>query len=301
MSDKVKFKLKDEKTDKKEKEVAEQPVFKTEEMLKQEARERLAEQERIEAQKPPKSDRGRKIDNYIYHYKWHTIIACIGIALIVFFVRDTVFRPKPDLTIVVATSRFITQAETDALQAALESIAGDYNGDGRVLVNLDSINLPIASLMGSDDESADEDAMLDYGIGDDPEMTQASIMKLMAVISAASDPLYLLDDDMYDYITGMSSPPPDGDDADESADAAESTDAAMPDEYAIFDSIRDIPGAFGRYGDRLAIKDTVLAAEPGFEYLGDATFSVRPPQNSNQKNVAYQAFCVQLLKNLSAG
>ena len=306
MNDKQKFKLKDgtEKSPDKKKEAktAEQPVYKTEETLKQEARDRLAEQERIEAQKPPQSERGKKIDNYIYHYKWHTIIAVIGLFLIIFFVRDTVFRPKPDLTVVVATSRFMAQSENDALQSALERIAGDFNGDGKILVNLDSINLPIASMMDSVGETAEDDALYDFGTGNDPEMMQASMMKLMAVISAASDPLYLLDDDLYEYITAMSRPAEDesAGGAGAAADAA-SASSDVPDDYAIFQSIWDIPGASGTYGDRIAIKDTVLASEPGFEYLGDMAFSVRPPQNANQKNIDYQEFCVQILRTLSKG
>ncbi|MCL2058340.1 MAG: hypothetical protein FWH01_04675 [Oscillospiraceae bacterium] len=325
---------------------AAQPVFKTEEMLKQEARDRLIEQDELIAKRPPQSERRKKIDNFFFHYKWHTILVCVGAVLLAVFIRDTVFRPKPDLTVVVATSRFITQAESDALQAALESYAGDFNEDGRVLVNLDMITLPIAEALGyggddvaggnnvadGDGDAGDassggngaggesaggaEDGLFDIASVSDPEMLQASMMKLTAIIAAWSDTLFLMDDDIYDYIAAMAGPSPFDDDEDGAAGGSDGAASGgsgaggsvadgsvavdeMPD-YAIFEALSGIHGASGAYLDRLAIGETALASEPGFEYMGELAFSLRPPPNTNEKNVSYFAYCMGLLNALAA-
>ena len=215
------------------------------------------------------------------------------LALAIFFIRDTVFRPKPDLTIIFATTTYVSQRESEALKAALERKIGDFNGDGRVLVSLDEISLPISAMIETAGGNADGESAVNF-TGADPEMMQASSMKLMAVIAAGSDPLFLLDDGMYAYISGMSGPSP------EDYESKEITPEIMA-EYAIFEPMPDIPGSFGPFGDRLAIKDTVLAADPELERIGELAFSVRPALASNKKNAAYQAFCVQALKLLASG
>ena len=322
MNDKPKYRLKDESERKKHKNAGaeqEQPVFKTEEMLKQEARERLVEQEKHIADKPPLSARQKKIDNYLYHYKWHTIIACIGVVLIFFFVRDTIFRAKPDFTVIIASSRFITQAETDAIQAGLAKYTADINGDGKILINFDSINIPIAEMLediggydpqgtgaegaaaatgaaetvGAAEEAEEAGSLMDIGSSIDPEMMQASMMKLMAIVAAWTDQLYLLDDDLYNYINMMAGPATDEDDA----ESQQQTNGSLPD-YAVFDPL-GLPFSFGPFDDRLAIKDTILVHEPGFEFLGDMAFSLRPPPNNKQQSIDYYDSCMKLLMTLA--
>ena len=321
MSNKPKYRLKDGAEKQATKNAAsEQPVYKTEEMLKQEARERLADQQKLEAAKPPMSVRKKKLDNYFYHYKWHTIIACVGAFMLFFLLRDTLFRPKPDLTLIVATSRYIMQSETDAVQAALANYAGDINGDGRVLVNMDTINVPITSMLeeiNNGDGPQEMEDYIDMGSGADPEMLQASIMKLMAIVAAGSDQLFLLDDELYDYLTAMAGPSPEsgdgtngsssgaggenvaggGESGDGGAESPSQADVWLS-EYSIFEPL-GLAESFGLCDDRLAIKDTVLADEPGFEYLGELAFSLRPPPNNSQKNLDYYTACMQLLKAIS--
>ena len=326
MGEKMKYELKEgSERNKNKQSEPETPIFKTEEMLKQEAHERLAEQNRLDALKPPPSVRRSKFDNYMYHYKWHTIISIIGAILIVFLVRDTLFRPKPDLTLVIAASRYLMQTETDALQAALGKYVGDINGDGRILVNIDSIHLPIASILedaggginsfggedgsdgsGGDNAQQNETESFDAASISDPEMIQASMMKLMAIIAAGTDTLFLLDDDLYVYITGMAGPPIEDEDISNGngADVQSGVSNPTPEEtdalsdYALFESLVDIPGASGILRDRLAIKDTLLMDEPDFDYLGELAFSLRPPLNAKKDNIEYHALCIELLKSI---
>jgi len=274
------------------------PEYKTEEMLKQEARERLTEQARIEAAQPPKSERSKKIDNFFYHYKWHTILIITAVVVAAFFIRDLFFRSKPDLSLVVASSRFLLTSETDALQAELEKYATDFNGDGKIVVNLDNIHLPLAEARsaGSADQAAGEAVLMQDGV--DPQVMQASAMKLMAIIAAGDDLLFLADDEIYSYMLAMGNPqtPDDYDYFDESADAAY---LEITPEFAVFETLEGFDAAFGPFNDRLAIKDTVLADVPGMEYIGDLAFSLRPPQSSKQASLDRSEFCKQLLSALT--
>ena len=292
----------------------EQPVFKTEESLKQEARERLEEEERRRAEAPPQSERRKKYDNFMYHYRTHTVVAIIGAILVIFFLRDTFFKAKPDMTLIIASARYIPQYEADAIRDTLEKYAWDLNGDGKVIVGLDTIHLPTAAAFANihDDEKAEagaggEGAVTGEGgeeagqedfsaimSGADPEMEQASSMKLMAIISAWSDPLFLLDDALYNYLVAMSGP--------SALDEAEGETEGpyVPDaENWMFDPITGPEAAFGYFGDRLAIKDTLIIDEPDCEYLGELAFSLRPAPNSKQKSIEYQQYCLELLKTIA--
>ncbi|MDR3120270.1 MAG: hypothetical protein LBU58_02880 [Clostridiales bacterium] len=313
-------------------------VYKTEEMLKQEAIARAAEEARLEAQLPPKSPLQKKLDNYWYHYKWQTFAACAALILVVFFIRDTVFRVQPDLTLVVATSQYVTQDAADALQAALESGATDRNGDGRVSFLLDLIYLPSAIIpdpaggggaaepsaegaagaagaVSQTDEAAagaagavsqaDEAAAAQAGFASqsvDPEMEQASVMKLMAITSAAADPLYLVDDALYAYFAQMADPTEydmEGNPVPaSSADGGAGAEGAQNGPFSIFDPLSGIAPATGPLLDRLRLADTELADAPGCETLGDLTFALRPAANAKEKTVAYHAYCAELLKTL---
>jgi hypothetical protein len=191
------------------------------------------------------------------------------------------------LTVIVATSRFLAQSETEGLTAALAKNIDDFNGDGKKIVNLDTINLPLDVALGAEDGGEDSLANLS---GVDPEMMQASMMKLMAVVAAWTDPMYLTDDILYDYMAAMS-----GDyDDDDRPGGGEARQSG----YSLFVPLEGVRASFGPNNDRLAIKDTILAEEPGLEYLGEIAFSLRPPQNHSEKAVKYQEYCAQILRSL---
>ena len=290
-------------------EPAEAPAFKTEEMLKQEARERIAEQEKLQAA-IPRSERRVKYENFMYHYKWHTIAIAAAVIFALFFIKDTLFRVKPDITIVVATARYFSSDESDALIAAVAKHINDFNGDGKIVVQLDPINVPSAAAIvnsranaAAPESSAPATGVPESGTpesgglmaGVDPEMEQASIMKLMAIVSAWSDPLFLTDDPLYDYLLRMSAPSEPDAAAGQTPQGSQGNARTAADS-SLFVSLGGIPGASGAFGDRLAVKDTLLMDEPGCDELGDLSFSLRPPANEKQRSVSYQEFCMSLLK-----
>lgn len=160
-------------------------TYKTEDEIKQEARLRREQEAADAATKKPESKRKTKFDNYWYHYKWHTIAGVVALLLVCLFISDTFLREKPDATIVMVSDRYFAPDETDAIRKNLEQIAWDRNGDGRVYILIDSNHL--APDIDSPNES-------DY----------AAQMKLVAVVAAGAEPLYLIDEAAYDRLMQMS-------------------------------------------------------------------------------------------------
>jgi len=154
--------------------------YKTEEQLKQEAKARR--EQAAKAPQKPKTKAQKKRENFWYHYKWQTVGALLAATLAVFFLRDTVFRTKPDLTVIMITSAFFDQDEIERLTHAIEDVAEDFNGDGKIMASIDYMFMP-----------ADEEFQ-DY----------ATHMKMVAVLSASADPVYLLDEEAFVMLMAMS-------------------------------------------------------------------------------------------------
>lgn len=79
-----------------------------------------------------------KIKNWIYYYKWYVIG---GILLLLFAVRYIagifgVAEPHPDLQAAYVGRHVLSEETITALQDLLAARAGDYNGDGKVLVTV---------------------------------------------------------------------------------------------------------------------------------------------------------------------
>jgi hypothetical protein len=159
-----------------------QEEYKTEEQLKREAKARSE----AEANAAPRqvSERAKKAENFWYHYKWHSIAAAALVFLGAFFVRDVFFRPRPDAVVVMVTELPFASDSIDRLEAALIELAPP-NEKGKKLVAVDYINF----------SPANEAAM--------SEMAMATQMKLMAVMAAGTEYVYLLDEGAYGYITRM--------------------------------------------------------------------------------------------------
>ena len=85
--------------------------------------------------------------NVWYHYKWHILASIFIIVVIAVCVTQCVKKSEemPDIHIVYAGSETLSKA-TDSktgeapftrLESALESLIGDYNGDGKRIVDLE--------------------------------------------------------------------------------------------------------------------------------------------------------------------
>lgn len=186
---------------KKKKKKGDTLVYMTEEEIKAQKLREIELMRKAAAARPPKSKRAVKRENFLYHYKFHLIAGIIGVVLIVFFVRDVFFQTKADMTVVLVSGGYMMPESVEALQAELEKYAGDINGDGKVLVSIDSITLPAFSdeEETGEGEQSEGELMTDMA-SSDPQADYASAMKLMAVLASNTDPIYVMDQAGYDYI-----------------------------------------------------------------------------------------------------
>lgn len=73
----------------------------------------------------------RWLDNFWYHYKWHTIIAAFFVVVLLFCVFQQVNDTKEDVVVVYAGNDYILSAELPAVQDAIAQVLyEDVNLDG---------------------------------------------------------------------------------------------------------------------------------------------------------------------------
>lgn len=127
-----------------------------------------------EKPEPPKDPKG-KLENFWYHYKWHTIAAVAAVIVLTILIADMVTKTKPDYSIVFATQNYVSSAATDKLKSELEAYGRDINGDGKVVVQFDTIVFSLS----------------DY------QVNTANQMKFAAHLSAKDMLIFIVDKETY--------------------------------------------------------------------------------------------------------
>jgi hypothetical protein len=250
-------------------------VYMTEDQLKAEALEKQRLEREAEAALPPKSPLRAKWENYWYHYRIATFVTVFFGALAIFFLADMIGQVKPDYTVVLVTSVYVPTDYTDRLAAALEANAADVNGDGKVKVALEPITFtpydPDADPQG---EQTPEEMM---SANANAETDYAYSMKLMGILAAGTDPIYLLDEPQYDNLIMMSG-----------AENAEE----------LFQPLEGVPGAEGY---SLPFSRTALAESPVEPLIDERlSFYLRVlPESNNKKDNAYRAACRDYIAELA--
>lgn len=115
------------------------------------------------------------LENYWYHYKWHTMIALFLVVTIGVSVTQCAAKPNYDQSAVLYCDRTIMENTALALETQLTKRATDFNGDGQTLLGVYNV-------------SYDSD-------GTNPQnATYANSQKLMVMISSADYVLYIVDE-----------------------------------------------------------------------------------------------------------
>lgn len=123
----------------------------------------------------------KKLENFMYHYKWVLVSCIVAVIMVSVFVRDILMRVDYDLSIVIAGEHvFFEDGDYDIIIQNLESVAPDINGDGEVHVALTPITMT----------NSDSPASM--------EMQSANQIKLMGELSAQSSYIYIIDRALYD-------------------------------------------------------------------------------------------------------
>lgn len=135
----------------------------------------------INEQTRPKTFR-KKWENYWYHYKGVTIAGAAAVVLLAFFINDTLFAVKPDLTVYLGCEYNVSYEVTDILETRLAEYIEDYNGDGNTVVSVVAVAM-----------STSENA--------DPNTVMAAQTKLIGAFSTYDTMLFLFDDTTANYLS----------------------------------------------------------------------------------------------------
>lgn len=106
-----------------------------------------------------------------YHYGKIAIVVLILVIIAVWLTVDALHKEEYDLNMVVAANGPVADAGAEELRAALEKAIGDVNGDGKSLINIQTIDLA------------------------DPENLEGNQYRLLLYLSLPEFTLFVLDED----------------------------------------------------------------------------------------------------------
>ncbi len=82
---------------------------------------------------------GKWFDNFWYHYKIHTIIGAVAVITLFICITQMITRDEYDYQLMYAGPQVIALQDRTYMEDAVEAIADDYNGDGKIVVVYDDI------------------------------------------------------------------------------------------------------------------------------------------------------------------
>ena len=132
----------------------------------------------LSAEKKPNSPK-LKWDNFWYYHKLHVLIAIVIVSLLVFFVHDMTSRVNPDYEIGMITQTTYSTEAADQLESQLAKFGEDLNGDGKVVVQVNSYTV-------TDSSSSSQNV--------DPNAQMAGFVKLSADFSEGTSMIFITDD-----------------------------------------------------------------------------------------------------------
>ncbi len=78
-------------------------------------------------------------ENFWYHYKFHTIIGTVAVVTLFICIIQMITRDEYDYQIMYAGPQIIALRDRTYMEDAVEALADDYNGDGKVVIAFDDI------------------------------------------------------------------------------------------------------------------------------------------------------------------
>ena len=138
-------------------------------------------QETYEKPAPPREyTKAEKAGNWWAYHKWYVIIGVLIAAMLVWIIRDMLFRTSPDYQIGYIGMAELPVDTAEALTTALEqNFCTDRNGDGQVVVQLNQYTLDLTF----DNQNID------------PAVQMAGVTQLTADLSSADGSyIFLMED-----------------------------------------------------------------------------------------------------------
>lgn len=127
----------------------------------------------------------KKVENFLYHYKWYLIVGIFAALFIGYITIDTITKEKNDLYVlaVSTTNASGIYAKQFDIEEALEQYCPDFDGNGYVHVGVNFINLST-----------------EYGVN---EYTDADNYKFSSEVITGDSQLYLTDQGIVKIIAEM--------------------------------------------------------------------------------------------------
>lgn len=88
----------------------------------------------------PQTPRGW-LENFWYHHKWKVILGGAFLAIGVFLLVHTLSRTDPDYLICLVSMQEVDSNAAERLETILEQYGEDLNGDGKVVVEIQCLNV----------------------------------------------------------------------------------------------------------------------------------------------------------------
>lgn len=127
----------------------------------------------------------QKIENFWYHYKWHTIITVFFIITGLVCLVQCTSKEKPDDQALLYVNQNLLDNAANDLSEKLCDYTEDYNGNGEVLYRVNNVSYNGNNLAG-----------VNYSV--------ANSEKLLSAVATAEYVLFIVDEHGYDYLSDSS-------------------------------------------------------------------------------------------------
>lgn len=127
----------------------------------------------------------QKIENYWYHYKWHTIITLFFVFTALVCLVQCSTKENPDDKALLYVNQNLLDTAANQLSETLCEYTEDYNGDGKVLYRVNNVSFNGNNLAG-----------VNYSV--------ANSEKLLSAVATAEYVLYIVDGHGYEYMSDSS-------------------------------------------------------------------------------------------------
>ena len=131
--------------------------------------------------------KGKRWAHFWEYYKIHTIVTVAVLVLVVMLVKDVFFREKVDIVITESSVKYTTEAASAELKRVLTLHARDFDGNGERVADVYQITM-----------STD--------VNEDPQMIIAAQTRLVAQFQDENAIIFLMDEDIYNYLKSDEDP-----------------------------------------------------------------------------------------------
>jgi hypothetical protein len=143
-----------------------------------------------------------KLENFWYHYKWHTIVAAVVVIIVAIVLSQLLSKPKYDAHILYAGDTQIKNTSVDGdlphyqkLLSSLKRVVNDENGDGSIDISLQTLYALTEDQLA--EISSDKTAQISLALTDS-ETLESALVVGEYYVCFLSEELFFKNDAIYD-------------------------------------------------------------------------------------------------------